>query len=405
MASPKISIILPVRNEARCIGRLLDQLIEQTYPADAYEILVADGGSTDGTRDVVREKARQSAVSIRIVDNPGVRSGAGRNAGVAEATGEIILFIDGHCEVPSRRLLEDTVLLMEETGADCLCRPQPLIAFSPQGLGRIIADARASTLGHGRDSLIYDMTYTGFVHPASSGATYRRAVFEKVGAYDETFDACEDVDFNTRVAAAGYKAYTDPRVAVYYEPTTKFPRTFPADDALWHRTRAPGPQTSCIYIPVAMGTRGFAGGCGRRRSLLRGCDGYGKLAGGHSGRSRSHVPADYPRRLDRSWPAAQLETCSPGAGGLLRGLCRSRRRYVGGVARHHSAARPLLGAQGFERTGTEHRGSGSPGTSGHRGFQPGTEKVNRSPAGGEFLFAAADGHFVHGGAYSNSRDA
>ncbi len=141
---------------------------------------------------------------------------------VAEATGEIILFIDGHCEVPSRRLLEDTVLLMEETGADCLCRPQPLIAFSPQGVGRIIADARASTLGHGRDSLIYDMHHTGFVHPASSGATYRRAVFEKVGAYDETFDACEDVDFNTRVAAAGYKAYTDPRVAVYYEPRRNF---------------------------------------------------------------------------------------------------------------------------------------------------------------------------------------
>ncbi len=226
MVSPKISVILPVRNEAHCIGRLLDQLIDQSYPDNSYEILVADGGSTDGTRDVVREKARQSAVSIRIVDNPGIRSGAGRNAGVAEATGEIILFIDGHCEVPSRRLLEDTIFLMEETGADCLCRPQPLIAFSPQGVARIIADARASTLGHGRDSLIYDMHYTGFVHPASSGATYRRAVFEKVGAYDEAFDACEDVDFNTRVAAAGYKAYTDPRVAVYYEPRQNFSGLF-----------------------------------------------------------------------------------------------------------------------------------------------------------------------------------
>jgi succinoglycan biosynthesis protein ExoA len=226
MSSPKISVILPVRNEAFCIGRLLDQLLQQTYPPSCYEILVADGRSTDGTRDVVSAKAREAAVSIRIIDNPGIRSGAGRNAGVAEATGEIILFIDGHCEIPSRRLLEDTVLLMEETGADCLCRPQPLIAFSPRGVGRIIADARASTLGHGRDSLIYDMTYTGFVHPASSGATYRRDIFEKLGGYDETFDACEDVDFNTRIAAAGYKAYTDPRVAVYYEPRKSFAALF-----------------------------------------------------------------------------------------------------------------------------------------------------------------------------------
>ncbi len=222
MSLPRISVILPVRNEARCIGRLLDQLLRQSYPAECYEILVVDGRSTDVTREVVQAKAKGSAVSIRVVDNPGIRSGAGRNAGVTVATGEIILFIDGHCEIPSARLLEDTALLLKETGADCLCRPQPLIAFSPRGVSRVIADARASTLGHGRDSLIYDMTHTGFVHPASSGATYRRAIFDRVGIYDESFDACEDVEFNTRVAAAGYKAYTDPRLAVYYEPRRSF---------------------------------------------------------------------------------------------------------------------------------------------------------------------------------------
>ena len=130
----------------------------------AIEILVADGRSNDGTREAGRAKASTAAVAIRVVDNPGIRSGAGRNAGVAAATGEIILFIDGHCEIPSPHLLQDTVILLEETGADCLCRPQPLIAFSPQGVGRIIADARASALGHGRDSLIYNMSHSGFVH-------------------------------------------------------------------------------------------------------------------------------------------------------------------------------------------------------------------------------------------------
>lgn len=226
MALPKISVILPVRNEARSIGGLLDQLLQQTYAADRYEILVADGRSDDGTREVVETKARTAAVSIRLVDNPGIRSGAGRNAGVTAATGDIILFIDGHCDIPSPRLLEDTVLLLEETGADCLCRPQPLIAFSPQGVGKIIADVRASALGHGRDSMIYNMTYSGFVDPASSGATYRRRVFERVGMYDESFDACEDVEFNTRVATAGYKAYTDPRLSVYYEPRNSFAGLF-----------------------------------------------------------------------------------------------------------------------------------------------------------------------------------
>jgi glycosyltransferase involved in cell wall biosynthesis len=222
MALPRISVILPVRNEVRSLGRLLDQLVQQNYPADRFEILVADGRSTDGTRALVEQKASAAPVSVRVVDNPGIRSGPGRNTGVTAATGDIILFIDGHCEIPSTQLLRDTVTLLEETGADCLCRPQPLIAFSPQGVARIIADARASALGHGRDSLIYNMSYSGFVHPASSGATYRRPVFDRVGMYDESFDACEDVEFNTRVAAAGYKAYTDPRLSVYYEPRSSF---------------------------------------------------------------------------------------------------------------------------------------------------------------------------------------
>jgi succinoglycan biosynthesis protein ExoA len=224
--TPKISVVLPVRNEALCILRLLRQLFDQEYPADRFEVLVADGGSTDGTRELVLETALSSPVALRLVDNPGIRSSAGRNAGVAAAAGDIIVFIDGHCEIPSRRLLADTARLLQETAAECLCRPQPLIAFAPRGTARIIADVRASALGHGRDSLIYDMHHAGFVDPASSGATYRRELFDRIGPYDESFDACEDVEFNTRVAAAGYRAYTDPTLAVYYEPRKSFPALF-----------------------------------------------------------------------------------------------------------------------------------------------------------------------------------
>src|ERR1700679_3937322 len=101
MALPKISVILPVRNEVRSLGRLLDQLTQQNYPADRFEILVSDGRSTDGTRALVEQKASSSKVAMRVVDNPGIRSGAGRNAGVTAASGDIILFIDGHCEIPS----------------------------------------------------------------------------------------------------------------------------------------------------------------------------------------------------------------------------------------------------------------------------------------------------------------
>lgn len=215
---PLISVILPVRNEALVLPSLLESLTLQNYPSHAFEIIVADGQSTDGTRDLVRSFAAESAVRVSLVDNPGIRSSAGRNAGVAASRGDFIIFIDGHCKLPSRNLLRDSVALFEQTQAHCLCRPQPLLAPPASWLGTVVAAVRASTLGHGRDSLIYDMTTAGFVDPASSGASYRRTVFNAIGCYDERFDACEDVEFNTRLRKAGMQAYTDPRLAVHYEP-------------------------------------------------------------------------------------------------------------------------------------------------------------------------------------------
>jgi succinoglycan biosynthesis protein ExoA len=214
----KISVVLPVRNEMGCLPGLLRALLDQDFPQDDFEIIVADGRSNDGTREFVSEFAKTSPVRVVFADNAKIRSGPARNVGVRDSSGDFVVFLDGHCELPSRTLLRDTIAIFQETGAQCLCRPQPLLASSTSELGKRIAATRASLLGHGRDSLIYDMEFSGFVDPASSGASYRREVFDEVGMYDEQFDACEDVEFNTRVRKAGMEAYTDPRLAVYYEP-------------------------------------------------------------------------------------------------------------------------------------------------------------------------------------------
>ena len=215
---PRISVVLPVRNEARSLPSVLQQLLAQEIAPEAVEIIVADGCSTDDTVAVASAIAAQSRIPIRIVRNERVLSSGGRNAGMQAARGDVIVFLDGHCHIPSRQLLADTLRLLDETGADCLCRPQPLLAPSASATGRVIAAVRGSTLGHGRDSLIYNMQLSAFVHPASSGATYRTAALRAVGPYDERFDACEDVELNTRIHKAGMRAFTDPALAVYYEP-------------------------------------------------------------------------------------------------------------------------------------------------------------------------------------------
>jgi len=213
---PFVSVIIPVRNERAMLPRLLDQLLAQNYPPDRYEMLVVDGGSTDGTPDLVRRRFSKRAVPIRILDNPKLRASAGRNVGLRAACGEIVLFLNGHCAVPSRNLLEDSVALLERTGAGCLCRPQPLLAPAATDAGEVIAQARACWLGG--DPLRRDTDHAGFADPVRGGAAYRREVFERVGLFDESFETGEELDMNTRVRQAGIHAFADPRLAVHDQP-------------------------------------------------------------------------------------------------------------------------------------------------------------------------------------------
>ena len=74
----------------------MEGLLSQDYPNDRYEILVADGNSTDGTTRLVEEIAKTSPVRIKLLPNPKQLSSAGRNVGMRASAGEIVVFIDGH---------------------------------------------------------------------------------------------------------------------------------------------------------------------------------------------------------------------------------------------------------------------------------------------------------------------
>jgi GT2 family glycosyltransferase len=167
---------------------------------------------------MVAQCSSQPGPAIRLVQNPGRLSSCGRNAGVTEASGEIIIFSDGHCQVPSRTLLRDAADLFACSDADILCRPQPLNFPGNTNFQSVVAAARASWLGHGRDSTIYATDREGWVDPSSAGAMYRRSLFEQFGGFDERFDACEDVEFNHRLHQSGIKAYISPKLTVFYEP-------------------------------------------------------------------------------------------------------------------------------------------------------------------------------------------
>jgi len=211
-----LSVIVPIRNEAEHIGYVLDRLLAQQYESDKLEIIVVDGMSTDATPLIVKEY-EQKHPHIRYFENPKRLASAARNIGVKNAKGEAVLIVDGHCIIDNDGMLRNVSEAFERTGADCLGRPQPLEMKDATSLQWAIATARRSPLGHHPDSFIYS-GQAQFSSASSVAVAYRMSVFENVGYFDENFDAAEDVEFNTRIDAAGLKCWFEPAIAVRYVP-------------------------------------------------------------------------------------------------------------------------------------------------------------------------------------------
>jgi succinoglycan biosynthesis protein ExoA len=177
---------------------------------------VADGRSTDRTREIVGELAGKHS-QVRLLDNPDRLSSAARNIGIENSCGDFVVIIDGHCEIPTRTYLVDMVSAFERTGADCLGRPQPLDVTDASRLQKAIAMARSSPLGHHPDSFIYSDREVA-VPAISVAVAYRRDVFERVGMFDPRFDACEDCELNHRIDQAGLSCFLVPELAIRYQP-------------------------------------------------------------------------------------------------------------------------------------------------------------------------------------------
>jgi succinoglycan biosynthesis protein ExoA len=211
---PPVSVLIPCRNEERTIEQVLDALHAQTYPADRTEVIVADGGSTDGTRGKIRQYARSHpGWSLRYIDNPGRSAPAGLNAGLREAGGEIILRMDAHA-VPEPEYVMRCVETLERTGCD---GAGGMILIQPGGKGviaRAIAAAVASPFATG--GVRYRVGGKAGEVDTVPYAAFRRDVFRRVGFFNERVPVNEDFEFNYRVRAAGGRIRFSPEIRSHY---------------------------------------------------------------------------------------------------------------------------------------------------------------------------------------------
>jgi GT2 family glycosyltransferase len=221
---PTVTVVVPVRNEARSLEQTLRGLLTQNFPSSDFEVIVADGGSTDETVPIVRRLQAEFS-NLELLFNPRRLSSAARNLAVRHMIGDYAVIVDGHCNITDRDYLRHVVEAFEASGADCLGRPQPLNAPNPTSFQQAVSLARQSRLGHNPDSDIYSEV-AKFVEPQNTAVAYSRKVFERIGLFDPAFDACEDVEFNQRVFEAGFQCYFTPKLKVLYHPRSNWSALF-----------------------------------------------------------------------------------------------------------------------------------------------------------------------------------
>ena len=198
-----VSVIIPVRNAEAALARCLDALGDQSFPREQREVIVVDDGSTDGSRRVAEARG------VRVLSQACQGPAAARNAGVAQARGELVLFTDADC-VPDRDWIRNMVApfaAADVAGVRGLyrCRQRQLVARFAQAE----YEEKYERLKKGDRIDFID----------TSAAAYRREVFVKEGGFDATFRTAsgEDTDFSFRLAGRGYRLVLNPDAAVYHE--------------------------------------------------------------------------------------------------------------------------------------------------------------------------------------------
>lgn len=210
---PFASVVVPCRDERRSIEACLDSILAADYPADRMEVLVVDGRSRDGTREVVdRYAARHERV--RRLDNPERRTPVALNLGVAEARGQVILRMDAHTVYPPD-YVPRCVEGLERHDADNVGGVWEIRPTEDTAVGRAIAAVYAHPFGVG------DAWYrTGVDAPREVDTVpfgcWPREVFERLGGFDERLDRAQDLEFNLRLKRAGGRIVLDPAIRSTY---------------------------------------------------------------------------------------------------------------------------------------------------------------------------------------------
>ena len=209
---PIVSVIVPCRNERQTIVQCLDSILASDYPTDRLEILVADGMSNDGTREVLDAYCHDHPL-VRIIENPQAVVSPGLNRAILVAKGEILVRMDAHTEY-AKDYIRQCIEVLEETGVDNVggAWRTKATGYLPEAIA--LAFHSPFSAGGARS---HDIEYEGYVDTVIYGC-WRREKLIELGMFDEELVRNQDDELNQRITRKGGKIWQSPRIRSWYRP-------------------------------------------------------------------------------------------------------------------------------------------------------------------------------------------
>lgn len=228
MPLPRVSIIIPCRNEEQFIGSCLDSILANTYPKERLEIVVVDGMSEDNTRAIL-DQYRQHHAGIRCLDNPRREQPIALNIGITHATGDILMRMDAHTTY-RHDYIAQAVYALQHYGADNVGGRWITVPRGTSLLGKAICFVTSVPFGSG--NAYYRLASWRKGEPYLREPRWeinvayfccRKEVFQTVGLFNEQLDRSEDIDFRSRLKRAGFRTLFVPTIECYYAMRTRLP--------------------------------------------------------------------------------------------------------------------------------------------------------------------------------------
>ncbi|MGB3761589.1 MAG: glycosyltransferase family 2 protein [Ornithinimicrobium sp.] len=208
---PGVSVVMPVRNEARQLAESLGSVLAQDYQGPV-EVVLAVGASSDGTSGVARRLAATDP-RVRVVDNPSGRTPDALNCAIAASVHPIVARVDAHGFVPVDYLRRAVQILHETQAANVGGRALPEGVDPTQ---QAIAIGMGSPLGMGAARF----RVGGQAGPADTvfPGVFLRSWIDRVGGFSAEYDRAQDWEMNLRIRQAGGVVWFSPEVCVTYRP-------------------------------------------------------------------------------------------------------------------------------------------------------------------------------------------